>query len=125
MDDWQYARNRQWLNSRCGSRLQRAFNFMTNIILSVDKIHFKYSWTFPKYPFFNSRSFMSGLVNRGRIYGPETAIQDEVSKSHTFTLKDQLAERKARAQREIERVERIEQLLNANPDVEELMNLLG
>lgn len=72
---------------------------------------------------------MSGLVNRGRNYGAdvaeETASMGIMGKSHTFTLKDQLAERKARAQREIERVERIEQLLNANPDVEELMNLLG
>lgn len=95
---------------------------MTNIILG-DKIHFKYSWAFPKYPFFNNRSFMSGLVNRSRNYGAEQEVTDMVPK--TFTLKDQLAERKARAQREIEKVDRIQALLDANPDVEELMNLLG
>lgn len=66
---------------------------------------------------------MSGLVNRGRIYGAEQEVTDMAPK--TFTLKDQLNERKARAQREIEKVDRIQALLDANPDVEELMNLLG
>jgi hypothetical protein len=82
----------------------------------------KYSWTFPKYPFFNSRSFMSGLVGRSRNY---TDQAEEVTKSISFTLQDQLTERKARAQREIEKIDRIEALLKANPDIEELLNLLG
>ena len=87
-----------------------------------DKIHFKYSWTFPKYPFFNSRSVMSGLTGRSRNYADQA---EEVTKSISFTLQDQLTQRKARAQNEIEKVNRIEALLKANPDIEELLNLLG
>lgn len=65
---------------------------------------------------------MSGLIRRlnQRDYGEEVTG----SPLKCITLQDQLAQRKDLAQKEIERVERIETLLKNNPDIEELLNLL-